>query len=77
MIFKTGLTLLYFVFQYGLNVCEGTMPISWECADTVTGVAPGFGITCTADGLLCSGATPCADYKVRYKCAAHRGRYTV
>ena len=69
------------IFQYGINVCNGTKPIAAECRvvgskqpSTQTGNV--FSMPCGVDGVQCTDQTnnPCQDYEVRYKCAVYEGR---
>lgn len=70
----------FMIFQYGVNVCNGTEPIDAECRVVgskapSSGTGDTFSMPCGVGGLECTDEVnnPCEDYEVRYKCAVHKG----
>ncbi|XP_062611525.1 uncharacterized protein LOC134273339 [Saccostrea cucullata] len=64
---------------YGVNVCNGTVPIAAECRVVGTGVSSSqtgdvFSMACGVDGIECTDQqnNACEDYEVRYKCSVYK-----
>ncbi|XP_061175426.1 uncharacterized protein LOC133184388 [Saccostrea echinata] len=64
---------------YGVNVCNGTVPIAAECRVVGSGVSSSqtgnvFSMACGVEGIECTDQqnNPCDDYEVRYKCSVYK-----